>query len=256
MTKPDWKNAKDYAYIDRKKIKRAGVAWEFLRRNPEYQKDYRHFCSGKYNVFSYEPHKFPGESDQKWMARCVKEDVEPVIYPPEETLARKWGLRKFLFDPDKTVRELKPKPQFLSAFVPKIIRRREQIENLKYRHVVDDHGNEGPTLFSGENIIVVFNLNKAVKPQWERIKGDLSKLQQQFKTKYKVSSGGSPKSSVDIPSLRAWDAVKQNPQMPKTKIATIIYGGKSPENAKTLNSHHKVAKSRIYGGYLDIADGI
>ena len=35
----DWRSAAAYAYVDN--LSPAGVAWEFLRRSPDYQRDYR-----------------------------------------------------------------------------------------------------------------------------------------------------------------------------------------------------------------------
>lgn len=36
--RPDWRSPSDYDYL--KELDRAELAWEFLRRNPEYQKDF------------------------------------------------------------------------------------------------------------------------------------------------------------------------------------------------------------------------
>jgi hypothetical protein len=38
-TTPDWKNAAAYAYLQN--LNRAELAWEFLRRNPNYSRDFR-----------------------------------------------------------------------------------------------------------------------------------------------------------------------------------------------------------------------
>lgn len=36
--RPDWRSPSDYEYL--KQLDRAELAWEFLRRNREYQKDF------------------------------------------------------------------------------------------------------------------------------------------------------------------------------------------------------------------------
>jgi hypothetical protein len=36
--KPDWRSPSNYHYLE--KLDRAGWAWEFLRRNQEYRKDF------------------------------------------------------------------------------------------------------------------------------------------------------------------------------------------------------------------------
>jgi hypothetical protein len=38
-TTPDWRNAAAYAYLQQ--LNRAELAWEFLRRNPNYNRDFR-----------------------------------------------------------------------------------------------------------------------------------------------------------------------------------------------------------------------
>ena len=39
MSKEDWRSPAAYEYA--KTLESAGLAWEFLRRNPEYRADYR-----------------------------------------------------------------------------------------------------------------------------------------------------------------------------------------------------------------------
>ena len=36
--RPDWRSPSDYDYL--KQLDRAELAWEFLRRNPDYRKDF------------------------------------------------------------------------------------------------------------------------------------------------------------------------------------------------------------------------
>ena len=36
---PDWRSPSAYAYLDQ--LDPSGLAWEFLRRNPDYQREYR-----------------------------------------------------------------------------------------------------------------------------------------------------------------------------------------------------------------------
>jgi hypothetical protein len=38
-TTPDWRNAAAYAYLQQ--LNRVELAWEFLRRNPNYNRDFR-----------------------------------------------------------------------------------------------------------------------------------------------------------------------------------------------------------------------
>lgn len=41
MPKPDWRSSSAYDHI--RKINASGLAWEFLRRNPDYRRDYRRY---------------------------------------------------------------------------------------------------------------------------------------------------------------------------------------------------------------------
>lgn len=40
MPTPDWRSAADYEYVSGLTL--AGLAWEFLRRNPDYRRDFQH----------------------------------------------------------------------------------------------------------------------------------------------------------------------------------------------------------------------
>ncbi len=42
--RPDWRSASDVDILDR--LDRAGFAWEFLRRNPRYRKEYSQIRKG------------------------------------------------------------------------------------------------------------------------------------------------------------------------------------------------------------------
>ena len=61
-TTPDWRNAATYAYLQQ--LNRAELAWEFLRRNPNYDRDFR---------------------------AAARRTSDQVDFP--ERLTRRWGLR-------------------------------------------------------------------------------------------------------------------------------------------------------------------
>ena len=61
-TTPDWRNAAAYTYLQQ--LNRAELAWEFLRRNPNYNRDFR---------------------------AAARRTSDQVDFP--ERLTRRWGLR-------------------------------------------------------------------------------------------------------------------------------------------------------------------
>ncbi|MFC1896810.1 transcriptional regulator domain-containing protein [Thermodesulfobacteriota bacterium] len=46
MGKPEWRNPKDYAWVVN--LTPSQLAWEFLRRNPDYLKEYDRHCRAFY----------------------------------------------------------------------------------------------------------------------------------------------------------------------------------------------------------------
>ncbi len=125
MNRPDWRKDKDYAGFD-EKFPDTGWAWEFLRRNPKYVKDWILFneeakiYNGKYgpqwpkhsSTLRYHPPLFPNETERQWTKRCLENDADFERMTLERSYAKKWGLGKKLFDPDKTYKMIKKKIRF------------------------------------------------------------------------------------------------------------------------------------------------
>lgn len=113
----NWKNEGEYPKWGSASMRR--FAWEFLRRNPEYQKDWADYLDSCRRIIpSYEPHALSGESDND----LLEEHLDYFRYEPPRldgedenawidrvgrgsriTLhswyAKKWGLRHHFHDP-------------------------------------------------------------------------------------------------------------------------------------------------------------
>lgn len=84
----EWKNAGDYEFFDAKLPAR--WAWEFLRRNPDYEVDYKSI-----------PQRTKAQKE-----RFEKESGVPVsrpLFPPSVVFGKKWGINGPLHDPDNNV---------------------------------------------------------------------------------------------------------------------------------------------------------
>ena len=108
MIKRNWRCKDDYLFTD--KLDNAGWAWEFLRRNPEYVKDWRvaveqqqNFIKSQAgNIFSthrnpyvmFDPPLASGESPDHWL---MKEGVE--YHSPLVGYGKKWQLNGHIHDP-------------------------------------------------------------------------------------------------------------------------------------------------------------
>lgn len=119
---PDWQD--DSAYPSNfEEWSVSQWAWEFLRRNKEYQADYAHYASipawldggttGKLSgcpfaswesmEFRYcDPPSLPGETGAEYEARMESDEIAYEHMPLEEYLMEKWGLIH-LIDPFATV---------------------------------------------------------------------------------------------------------------------------------------------------------
>lgn len=101
--RPNWQDPTQYEFT--KHLGNDGWAWEFLRRNEEYVKEYHvlpplsqasptsplsRVCAP--SGMEYSPHKKPHESLHQWRIRSVVEGHDPVTTSPWALLARKWGL--------------------------------------------------------------------------------------------------------------------------------------------------------------------
>ncbi len=106
---PDWKLSSDYDFIN--SIRPELIAWQFLRRNPEYQKDYQWFISvwneletkhgappnRDFESWKNDPRASRSESEIYNLTKKITADDNLLI---ECWMGTKWGFYKFPVDPD------------------------------------------------------------------------------------------------------------------------------------------------------------
>jgi hypothetical protein len=117
MPRPDWKNVDSYNF-DPKALSYREYAWEFLRRNPEFQRESEAaFASGSErekekvatkfglrDLFPYMEEYTPGQAELVWLAEAL---VEPAIVHEDRRRnliqTRRSGEVALIFDLDATV---------------------------------------------------------------------------------------------------------------------------------------------------------
>jgi hypothetical protein len=92
---PDWKQAADYKFT--KGLDRNGWAWEFMRRNKNYQADFAKAAGGE---MIYQPLKEKDETDTAWAARILKSGGNPRKEHITFLLGRKWRMISSIQNPD------------------------------------------------------------------------------------------------------------------------------------------------------------
>ncbi len=92
---PNWKQLDDYAFTD--SLTPEGWCWEFMRRNPEYRRDYADAQSDFSPI--YNPPMLEGESLSAYLTRISKDGVEPVRIRRMTFYANKWHMTPNLSDP-------------------------------------------------------------------------------------------------------------------------------------------------------------
>jgi len=95
----DWKTASNYNYLD--ELDGSQWAWEFLRRNPDYIKDYTWFIANWYEL-ELRYGKAPDRDYNDWKKdplSCKKSVIDDEMLPIESWMEQKWGFYKFPPDP-------------------------------------------------------------------------------------------------------------------------------------------------------------
>jgi hypothetical protein len=200
---PDWKNKEDYAYTS--SLKPEGWAFEFLRRNKEYQTDYKRLekahqtLTKKYGPQSketkskwyadplfwhYEPDLFPGEKYNEWVDRAVHQGVEPQRTKLHEHVSNKWGLRSF--PPNPSHPAYSP-PQFSETGAFPLFPDYHRVGEFFEGDYPKTGPNGEPHWITGAGpyrqkhgyAIVVFQLDLRLDPQLDILKKKLRETQQQ-----------------------------------------------------------------------------
>ena len=152
---PDWKDST--AYPNEKTTTDKQWAWEFLRRNPEFQKDCKKLKSGQHEHFVHDPPFKTNESPEEYIRRTGSSPSRRVDI--KSYLAKKWCV--------DNIREIDPE--------------QTDYEKVKFRlvssvDVVDV--NDGLSRSGETEVWLSFDLSKPVKqiiPDAEFILGDIRK---------------------------------------------------------------------------------
>ena len=225
MKKPNWRKAADYSYTKRFGGSPVAWAWEFLRRNDVYRNDFNKWKSGKDKEKGYLPPKLRKETEKQWQFRCIRENVSPVILRPQARLARKWGLRLRMYDPELNAIELKAagnEIKFDTDVEPMIFRNWDDVvENVP---VVLEEG--GVSVIRRDRLLVVFDLTGPITPQTNVVKKNAKKVRSGDDTKAEK-----PKSHIFLNCLRVLDAIAEGEK--NHAIADVLFpDDKADKNIK------------------------
>lgn len=165
---PDWKQARDYAFT--KNLTVEGWVWEFLRRNPDYRKDFEATVQGEQAHLKGRKAGFP-----PWSIPSSMLDAKGMT--PRDQMALEWRMKPgYLPDPasDSGYRELSP------AF-PVLLR--DEGEARQFFVPLDRRDDTYPVREG--NAVLVFNLRISIEPQLKSARQHLKYL----KIRVKKQSG-------------------------------------------------------------------
>jgi hypothetical protein len=180
---PDWRVESDYDYLD--KLSLSQLAFEFLRRNPDYIQDHHEYAKieaalaknfgpkvANYEIWKkagkaigtiWDPPRLPGESRKNYFHRTMDHPNDPAAYWYEEWFQRKWGLEGGFPTPESPTKiELKFKSRWNFPILPDyrevgLFFHGDSIENSPYTQVED-------------KVTVVFDLESPLKAQLAEVK--------------------------------------------------------------------------------------
>lgn len=267
-TKLDWRNAQDYEFTNQ--LTRDGWAWEFLRRNPEYVKEWDNALvkyqidHGKYRDDLLPKitallengegsvNLIPGYSKEVNADNLLDKERRFLLYYANQLLKKevpsdisykgarsKWGFcLDHLINPETDNPKTDPDIPLFKSF--RYIYSRNNINRL-------------PDL-KEEEVVIVFDLSKRISPQLDYFKALLKEEQDDLKDsgKIKIRSGTNPLDTWTN-HLRILDAKKENAA--NKEIAKIIFpkhentvGFDYAGNTKVKDSYNAALKN-VNGDY-------
>lgn len=226
----DWKNSKDYEFT--KKLNDEQWAWEFLRRNKDYIKEWE-------TEFSLWREKIkqlaPNELIKKYGVFETDQN-NTHFFIPSKKAQTKWGLEHGYINPAQDSPDLNIPLSFLPSYGQMIWTDSDQESiNIELRK---------------NEIAVTFDLSLPVKPQIKLIEKNLRKIQQ--KETKKVKHPKQHKGNRTL-YLRILDAPYES--MKQKEIAAILFpkiDNKYPnyEGNRNFRDCKKAALSLMNKGYL------
>jgi len=245
MNKPDWKVEKDYDYTA--DFQRTEWAWEFLRRNPEYRKNFADIKAKKISDQISSSLKSSDETEKAWIYYHADLNNMRQKLAPEVQLLRQWGLKNALVDPDYTAPELEnmgTPVEFDMKFSAKFYHFMEDLYEIPA--TVDE--SSGYAIIRNDRLVVALNTAGPVGPQIEQIKA-------RFKEAKIKTNSEAPKEPFkrDIRVLDALDELESS-SVTKHQIGAILYTGNEPAHIDSaVRDFINTAIRNRDTGYLAIA---
>lgn len=229
MDKPDWKKAEDYKYTEG--IELAAWAWEFLRRDKDYQADYMVYKTKAQDLeqqygdwkkekdaLCYVPEQLDGETKQKWMVRAADMGITSERIRLDHLMGRKWFL-KGMFDPDKSFQQgiVFLRPQMFPVYADKL----DDLDVYTTRDILyDGEGNPVGVIedvFPAEYVVVVYDLVHDIAKQAKQASKELKKRAKSIKSDNTVI-----KPQVWVRHLRVLDAINSTSPPSYDEIANTL----------------------------------
>ncbi|MBF0383932.1 MAG: hypothetical protein HQL69_23190 [Magnetococcales bacterium] len=251
---PDWTDPE--AYPDPKKTSLQQWAWEFLRRNPEYQRDYKKSCTmpcyaeieanqsvpGGLEGFFCNPPALPGELKIDYLDRVGTGKINDY----EASVAEKYGITSLMIDPAD------PDGIFMTGL------KTQYLPCLFVSETEDLQATIGLKPDSVEEVVFKINLSWKVEPQLQYIKERLNKIEQYLKKQGKISSGKRNSTKLYQEYLRVLDAEASGAsvrEMSTTLVPDKPYSDPGDDD-QTIKNYLKAAKKLRDYNYLYIAIGV
>jgi len=275
---PDLKKESDYPFDDNTLPEE--WAWEFIRRNEKYKKDFKYahklikpikkkrqleylwspadFPEKYPNVFI--PKKRKNETVKQWQSKCVEKGKEPQIYPINRWLGKGWGLSD-MYDPALNYSEgvkFVPERYWKS---PRILEFWEEVQDIPVMEVVGGK----IMLACDDKAIVIIDLQKPINSQLNKLKSVLNERVKELKERKLIKRLFSRNHRVHWKNyLRVFDAKSE--KVPSSEIAKQIFceltnvGGKSKGSGSQPQYHgsarvkdtYNQAKKMIESGFWGI----
>lgn len=286
---PDWKVKENYLHLREKLIGQEGLAWECLRRDPNYQSDWHllktkpeqlrdafdnppglaelHLFGGASLGF-FDPPRKAGETAQDWFSRHLLSGIEPKHIPVRLYLRRKWRLKSDFYNPNLNAMQLAtqlaiplegkagskyPNWDIFEVPILTVVERQDQLAAL---NLVTDDGSgdhDGPAeVISQKNMIFVIDVTKSKGAIRSAVNAEINRLKAKKTAKDTVSTN---RTGVQD-ALRCWDSeIASGDMSPGSRIAIMFPDIPSHQRTKTFYEKHSVAKKlichRAYIGWFE-----
>ena len=246
---PDW--TKPHQYPDPKKTVSRHWAWEFLRRNPEYQRLWYELIAPYYDekkgyrsVAAGKAAEERAETDP--IIQRLRAEKKPYsITPPHIQFEERFGIRFYPPPPWQEFNQPGRKPTFINEwlkFVAKLSRRLMP-EGEPYEIQV--------TLYDGE-VLIWFNLNYRLEDQIERAKGLLEGRKKYLRGLGELKEHRSRDPRLYQTYLRLLDAEVSGASLTEMgKVLFALAKGANPK-ARAFDSLKSAKRIRDYG-YLYVS---